>query len=71
VGLCGEVGELANIYKKGRFYPTKEMAREDVLDELGDVLYYVYAVAHCVGLDMSYVALCNQVKLKERGKDDK
>ena len=68
VGLCGEAGELANAYKKGRFYPTKRVSREDIMDELGDVLYYVHAVAHCAQLDMEYVALCNVVKLKERNK---
>ena len=26
-GLCGEAGELANVYKTGRFYPTKGMSR--------------------------------------------
>ena len=71
VGLCVEAGELANIYKKGRFYPAKGLSREDIMDELGDVLYYVYAIAHCAQLDMDYVALCNKVKLKERNKSDK
>ena len=70
VGLCGEAGELANIYKKGRFYPTKGLSREDIMDELGDVLYYVYAVAHCMKLDMESVALCNKIKLKERKRHD-
>ncbi len=68
VGLCGEAGELANIYKKGRFNPNRGIDRTDIMDELGDVLYYVYAVAHCLKLDMNYVALSNKVKLKERKK---
>ncbi|QDP61653.1 MAG: hypothetical protein Unbinned8261contig1001_26 [Prokaryotic dsDNA virus sp.] len=71
VGLCGEAGELANLYKKGRFYPQKEVPREAFLDELGDVLYYVYAIAHCAQLNMDYVALCNKVKLNERKKSNK
>ena len=33
VGLCGEAGELANLYKKGRFYPQKEVPREAFMDE--------------------------------------
>lgn len=68
IGLCGEAGELANIYKKGRFYPTKRLSREGIKDELGDVLYYVYAVAQCMQLDMDYVALCNKMKIKRRKK---
>ena len=68
IGLCGEAGELANLYKRRRFYPTKKVLKEDIIAELGDVLFYLHAVALCCGIDMDHVATCNVIKLKERNK---
>lgn len=69
LGLVGEAGELANKYKKvlrdddGILHPDK---REDMIKELGDVLWYVAALARDLGANLEDVALANLDKLKSR-----
>ena len=74
LGLAGEAGELANKVKKvlrdhgGRL---SEEAREAILAELGDVLWYVAQVATDLGESIEAVAQANLAKLrsrKERGR---
>ncbi len=48
-GLFGEVGEVADIIKKSRFHGRK-LDHEHLLEELGDVLWYVTAISLKVGL---------------------
>jgi len=46
LGLTGEAGEVADLVKKWAFKPGASVGREDVLDELADVLYYTAVLAH-------------------------
>jgi len=65
LALCGETGELANKLKKHLRAGTEPDS--DVLsDELGDVLWYVGAVAHELGKDLESVAQENIDKLAKR-----
>jgi NTP pyrophosphatase (non-canonical NTP hydrolase) len=41
VGLAGEAGELLNLWKKNEYKPGFKATREQWLDELGDLLYYL------------------------------
>ena len=61
----GEAGEVQNIVKKEIFHghPEDRMA---ILDELGDVLYYVAWLADCYDIDLQLVAQFNHDKLKKR-----
>jgi len=67
LGLAGEVGELCNKYKKviRGDKPILE-AQADLAKELGDVLWYVAAVATDLGLDLGDVARDNLDKLEDR-----
>jgi NTP pyrophosphatase (non-canonical NTP hydrolase) len=71
LGIAGEAGEVADIIKKTLYHdeplplithPRREAARE----ELGDVLWYVAAVASDWGLSLNDVAQGNIDKLRER-----
>lgn len=65
LALCGETGELANKLKKHLRAGT-EVDRDVLEDELGDVLWYVSAVAQELGYDLETVAYDNLYKLAAR-----
>lgn len=69
LGLAGEAGEFANKVKKvlrdhgGRI--TEEM-HTDLLDELGDGLWYLSQAARHLDCSLNTVAAMNLAKLQER-----
>lgn len=69
LALCGESGELANKLKKSLRSNTPPNP-EVLVDELGDVLWYVAAVAKDLGFELETVARFNLKKLTERAKND-
>jgi len=71
LGLAGEAGEVADKVKK-IIRDNKSIVdeREDVAKELGDVLWYLAAVARDIGYSLEVIAEMNIEKLesrKERG----
>ena len=70
LGLAGEAGEIANKVKKfiRDGYSQEELPDKinDLRDELGDVLWYVAAVANVLDTDLETVAKNNLYKLAER-----
>lgn len=69
LALCGEVGELANAFKKvlrGDYKQDDPVYNTKMLDELGDVLWYVARVAEDLGFDLNDVAKFNLKKLRLR-----
>jgi len=68
LGLCGEAGEAAELIKKEEFHGVV-MAAGKMAEELGDVLWYLAAVASDHGLDLSKIAQQNIEKLKARYPD--
>lgn len=69
LGLAGEAGEIANkvkkVYRDDGGNVTGE-ARQDLLDELGDVLWYVAALASELHIELENVAAYNLHKLDQR-----
>ena len=71
LGLVGEAGEIANQVKKiirddeGRLTADR---RNNIVDELGDVLWYVANLAREVDCDLEYIANDNIAKLARRSK---
>lgn len=83
LGLVGEAGEVAEKVKK--YFrdgdhedvviedPIVEMApelREDIAKELGDVLWYITAIASDIGYSLDEVASLNLEKLESRQNRD-
>lgn len=65
LGLTGEAGEVADAVKKAVFHG--HLLTEDMLcKELGDVLWYVAALAGVMGLSLSEIAETNIAKLRAR-----
>ena len=73
LGLCGESGEIAEKFKKVVRDKNGVLSPEDkaeIIKELGDVLWYVNAVAYLLGLSLEEVARLNNEKLASRQARD-
>lgn len=76
LGLAGETGEVLEKIKKmirdknGVFSPTPEDIAE-LKKELGDVLWYLSALAFYNGIDLDDVARANLDKLRSRKERNK
>lgn len=65
LGLAGEVGQLIAEYKKRERDKTGYRAfREEVHEELGDILWYAAALARYNGFDLEEIARDNLVKAR-------
>ena len=67
LGLIGESGEIAEKIKKLMRDETK-FSTHEVLKELGDVVFYVTALANYYGSNLGEVVLMNVEKLDSREK---
>jgi NTP pyrophosphatase (non-canonical NTP hydrolase) len=65
LGLAGETGEAVEVVKK-HLRDHVPLDREHLLEELGDVLYCVLAVAHECGATLADVASRNIEKMRKR-----
>ncbi|MFI5882042.1 nucleoside triphosphate pyrophosphohydrolase family protein [Streptomyces sp. NPDC051554] len=67
LGLAGEAGSLATVYKKRlRDGPGYEQGKQQLREELGDLLWYVAALAHRLDLSLEDVAAASLEKAKDR-----
>lgn len=67
LGLVGEAGEVAEKIKKQLRDQTK-VSPEEIIKELGDVLFYTTALANYYGANLSVVMDVNVAKLDDRAK---
>lgn len=65
LGLAGESGEVADILKK-HLVSGKELDKEHLKEELGDVLWYIAEACEVFDIDMQQVASGNVEKLMKR-----
>ena len=68
LGLCGETGEIADVYKK-YLYQGHKFDREHMAEELGDVCWYVAELATGLGVTLDEVMERNIEKLRKRYPD--
>lgn len=69
LGLSEEAGEVAGLYKRRLRNFTADGARctkEKFKEELGDVLWYLAAVAHMMNISLDDIWQYNVEKLEER-----
>jgi NTP pyrophosphatase (non-canonical NTP hydrolase) len=66
LGLVGEAGEVVEVYKKGRYYKDKSLDELSLATELGDVLFYVTAIANETGYSLEDLMTINTNKLRKR-----
>ena len=62
--LQSESGELAALWAKHLYKPGRVMTRDNVLDELGDVWYYVRIICHMYDISLDELTEYNRQKLE-------
>lgn len=65
MGLCGESGEVIDILKK-HLSQGHELNKDKMIEELGDVAWYLAETAYALGVDLDTVLNNNLVKLQKR-----
>lgn len=65
VGIAGEAGELLDAVKKAAIY-NKPLDRENVIEELGDLEFYMEGLRQGVGVTRDEVLAHNIAKLSVR-----
>jgi len=65
LGLAGETGEILDHIKKYR-HQGHALDRDHLMDETGDVLWYVALLCDALGVTLNHVAAYNIEKLRER-----
>ncbi len=71
LGVVGEAGEVADKFKKIVWHKEgvlNSADKEEIKKELGDVLWYLAALADALGYTLDEVATANIDKLKSRKK---
>jgi NTP pyrophosphatase (non-canonical NTP hydrolase) len=65
VGVAGEAGELLDAIKKMAIY-NKPLDLENLIEELGDLEFYMAGIRSQIGISRSSVLAYNQEKLNKR-----
>ena len=66
LGLVGEAGEVVEVYKKGRYYTDRSLDKIAMAKELGDVLFYLTAIANEIDYELEDLIDINVYKLRKR-----
>jgi len=65
LGIAGESGEIHEMFKKHYSY-GREIARDDLVKEIGDVLWYLAELCDAFDMSLEEVAVRNIEKLAAR-----
>ncbi len=65
MGLCGESGEVIDLLKK-HLSQGHDLNKEKMIEEIGDVAWYIAEIAYALNVDLETVLTRNIEKLKKR-----
>ena len=65
MGLCGETGEVVDYIKKG-MYHGHILSNNKLIEELGDIMWYISNISNYFSLPMEKILEENIKKLEER-----
>ena len=68
LGLCGETGEVSDVIKK-HLFQGHELDVDKIVDELGDVCWYIAILSKSLNVDLETVMKKNIEKLMKRYPD--
>jgi len=68
VGISGEAGELLDAIKKNVVY-VKDLDRENVIEELGDLEFYMEGLRSALRISREETLVHNHAKLSKRYKE--
>ena len=70
LGLIGETGEVVDLYKKYRYQslPGAELPKARIIDELGDVLWYIAELSQGMGKNMKEILMGDFDHFNRMGK---
>ena len=66
IGLCTESAELLDAFKKELYGKNKPLERSNIIEECGDVFFYLHLVMSAMNTDLHAVLYENVVKLAQR-----
>lgn len=66
MGLAAESGEVLDLFKKSHYTHVERLDHKKVVEELGDVLWYLTYLAHSYGMTIEDLAKTNYKKLEKR-----
>ena len=67
IGLSAEVGELCSERMRELRSDRSALGREEVISELGDIMWYIANIADRYDMTLDQVSEYNQIKLIKRG----
>lgn len=68
LGVSSDAGELVDAIKKHLIY-GKELDKQNVVEEIGDVMWFCALCCRAIGEDLDYIAQMNIGKLMQRYPD--
>ena len=68
LGLAGETGEVVDVIKK-HLFQGHDLDKVKIVDELGDVMWYIALICDCIGFSLDFVTSHNILKLRKRYPD--
>ncbi len=68
LGMSSEVGELIGAIKHHLFH-NWELDKPNIVEEMGDIIWYITALARTLNIDLNEILDYNLIKLRERYPD--
>ena len=65
MGIAGEAGEIVDIVKK-HLFQGHDLDENKLVEELGDLMFYITLMCHCINTPIAYVEYINRKKLNKR-----
>lgn len=64
--LAGECGEVVDLIKKKHFHPHKNVTKEQIMEEMGDVMWPLAILAETMNISLEEIMQYNITKLLNR-----